>query len=346
MSPTIDLLSETAWSFADDEFHEIDSRDEQIEFLLRYAVLAPSGHNTQPWLFRIVEDGIDIFADTSRRLPAVDPGDRELMMSLGAAAANFRVAAAHFGYESTLLLPVREPEGGAAASVRIRETCDPDVALRELFPYIKKRRTNREAFGNDRIDPDALQPLLEFIDAHEESFHVLLPRDTSRAADLIAFADCLQMDDDAVRHELANWIRRPNEEAVDGILATAIGFPHPVAGLAHVILEKLNLGAVQARRDHNLAESAPMVVVVSADDDPASLIRAGHDLELFLLTITRAGLQYSFLNSPVQVEGLRDRVLWLTRSRRPAQLILRIGSGTTVAPPAPRRPLHDVIERN
>jgi nitroreductase len=26
---------------------------EQLRFLLHYAVLAPSGHNSQPWLFKI-----------------------------------------------------------------------------------------------------------------------------------------------------------------------------------------------------------------------------------------------------------------------------------------------------
>jgi len=46
--------------------------------LVRYASLAASGHNTQPWKFRIRENSLEIHPDYCRRLPTVDPSDREL----------------------------------------------------------------------------------------------------------------------------------------------------------------------------------------------------------------------------------------------------------------------------
>ncbi|MEA2489007.1 MAG: hypothetical protein QOH21_799, partial [Acidobacteriota bacterium] len=73
-----------------------------MAFLLRYAILAPSGHDTQPWSFRITAHGVEVMADYSRRLPVVDKDDRELLMSVGAAIANFGLAAAHFGFDTTL----------------------------------------------------------------------------------------------------------------------------------------------------------------------------------------------------------------------------------------------------
>lgn len=51
---------------------------EQIwEFPLRYAVQAPSGHNTQPWRFHIADGRLHLYAVRSRALPVVDPQDRE-----------------------------------------------------------------------------------------------------------------------------------------------------------------------------------------------------------------------------------------------------------------------------
>ncbi|HET8797964.1 MAG TPA: nitroreductase, partial [Thermoanaerobaculia bacterium] len=82
------------------EFYEIEEPARQKEFLLRYAVLAPSGHNTQPWAFRAAGETVEVFADYSRRLPVADPHDRELMISIGAAIANLRIAAAHFGFDT------------------------------------------------------------------------------------------------------------------------------------------------------------------------------------------------------------------------------------------------------
>ena len=61
------------------------NRSDQMIELVRYATLAANGHNTQPWKFSIKDDGIEILPDYSRRLPIVDPNDRQLWISLGCA---------------------------------------------------------------------------------------------------------------------------------------------------------------------------------------------------------------------------------------------------------------------
>src|ERR687891_523520 len=67
-----------AWNVRENDFPKDGSLSEKMNFLLRYAILAPSGHNTQPWLFKIVGNNtIEIYADRSRALPLVDPDDRE-----------------------------------------------------------------------------------------------------------------------------------------------------------------------------------------------------------------------------------------------------------------------------
>src|SRR5258707_1068424 len=59
---------------------------------LEAATRAPSIHNSQPWLFRLRAGGIDVLADRQRRLRAIDPRGRELLISVGAAILNLRVA--------------------------------------------------------------------------------------------------------------------------------------------------------------------------------------------------------------------------------------------------------------
>ena len=48
----------SAWNVTEDEFPKKGALPEKISFILKYAILAPSGHNTQPWLFKIL--GYDI----------------------------------------------------------------------------------------------------------------------------------------------------------------------------------------------------------------------------------------------------------------------------------------------
>ncbi|ERT58971.1 hypothetical protein HMPREF1254_0157 [Prevotella sp. BV3P1] len=73
-------------------------------FMIEHAVKAPSGHNTQPWLFKICKSVIDIYPDFTKSLPAVDPNNRELFVSLGCAAENLCIAASHKGYKTNVTI--------------------------------------------------------------------------------------------------------------------------------------------------------------------------------------------------------------------------------------------------
>lgn len=331
----------TPWNFDDDDFYEHESRREQIEFLLRYAVLAPSSHNRQPWIFKITAEGVEVSADPTRCLAAIDPDDRELTLSIGAAIANLRVAAAHFGFESTVSY---ETSGDSAplATVTLRETCDPDRELGRLFSAIKRRHTNRAPFVEQIVDPDALAIVLDVIDHDPETFHIVLPREKSRAADLIELADRAQMADPAYRSELSACIHA-SADAIDGLPADSLGIPHVLAAATPFLLRHHDFGPLHARQDHDRAMSAAGLLVVCAEDDSTSLLRAGEALEILLLTFTRSGLQYSFLNAPIQRAELRDRVATLAGCRQPPQLILRFGQGRPVVSPAPRRPVAAVV---
>jgi hypothetical protein len=75
--------------------------------LIRYATLAASSHNTQPWKFRIQEDQVTILPDFSRRCPVVDPDDSHLFKSLGCAAENLVHAAAAQGFSAEVKIRFR-----------------------------------------------------------------------------------------------------------------------------------------------------------------------------------------------------------------------------------------------
>jgi hypothetical protein len=333
-----------AWDFSDDDFYEIDGRRGQIEFLLQYAVLAPSTCNSQPWSFRIEPEGVAVFADESRALPVADAGRRELYMSLGAAIANLRVAAAHFGFQSTVSFSSRRAEEESSAFVALTETSAPDMRLASLFASIRQRRTNRQPFSSQPIAPEALAPILDCIEELADTFSIVFAREQARMADLIAFADKAQMQDGRYRAERAHWTHRQADAANDGLVAESVGFPWPVAAAAPFIMQHVDLGAMQAHKDHVLAEDAACLIVVSAFDDRMSLVKAGESLELLLLTITRSGLEYSFLNAPVQLPAVRGRVAVVSGAERPPQLILRVGPGQRIVQPTPRRPVDEVMQ--
>ena len=109
---------------------------EKWKFLLQYAVLAPSSHNTQPWLFHVRGNDLELYADRTRSCHIVDPDGRELIMSCGCALFHLRSAMAHFGYFGgvTVLPDSNDPDLLARVCLGIQEENSPEESI--LF-YMK-----------------------------------------------------------------------------------------------------------------------------------------------------------------------------------------------------------------
>src|SRR5262245_6904825 len=96
------------WHIVKELFPAEGTMAEQLTFLLQYAILAPSAHNSQPWLFEVRDDTVRIFADRARRLYVVDPHDREMTIACASAGFALRMAMRRFELDDLVcLLPDR-----------------------------------------------------------------------------------------------------------------------------------------------------------------------------------------------------------------------------------------------
>ena len=91
-------LTTDVWNVSEQDFPWTSSIETQLGFLVRYAILAPSTRNSQPWAFSIQGSHIHLLADLRRGQAIADPNRRELYISLGCALENLLVAAEHFGF--------------------------------------------------------------------------------------------------------------------------------------------------------------------------------------------------------------------------------------------------------
>ena len=310
------------------------------DILVHQATLAPSSHNSQPWRFRVAAEAIDLLADRTRALAVNDPQDRELLISCGCALANLVVAASHFGcLRKAEILP--EPwVHDLVARVRLAREPGPPQHGSALYDAIARRRTYRKRFAARAVPDETLEVLIKA--ARSSGAWLLLVAEAPRRhalAELIAEGDRLQWANPEWRRELASWMdpqRRGDGMSVPGV----------PAALAPAVIRTFDMGGGVGAKDMSLVDESPVLAIVgTAQDTPHDWIAAGEALEMVLLSACRNGLQASFLNQPIQVATLRQKLqAQLGRSGFP-QALLRLGYPADEPPPTRRRPVADVIDK-
>ncbi|MBI4196164.1 MAG: nitroreductase [Betaproteobacteria bacterium] len=316
-----------------------------MRFLVRYAILAPSTHNSQPWRFRLAGDTLELFADRGRSLPVVDPDNRGLLISCGAALFNLRTAMYYFGLAAEAR-PFPEP-GRPDLLARIRLDA---AQLRpgewgELLRAIPLRVTNRGRFEATEV-PVTLDAAMRAA-AHGEGAWLTTFK-TARAKQavgrLVAEGDRIQFENAEFRRELAQWLHSARDK--DGLPGYSKGIDEKldfVTPVTAYLVRTFDFGNGVAARDRELATGSPLLACLdTARDDPLSWLNAGQALQRVLLVATARGFHASFLNQPIEVAHLRPRLASLAERKAFPQLLLRIGRGGP-AKHTPRRPLEEIF---
>jgi len=336
----------TPYGVKEGEFPVHGSFREKCAFLLRFAILAPSTHNTQPWKFALTSEGISVFADYGRRLPTVDPQNRELLMSVGAAVYTLRVAAHRFGLSTMVRYNYSGDSEQPLAAVRIEpgEPHEDDEEMLTLFPEILQRHTNRKPFLHSRIPLSVLDGIRGMQLGVRAGVTISTDgKVNEQVADMVAAAERLQFSDAEFRADWAAWVRRADSSEADGIPGDALGLNPFSALLAPWAVRTFHMGNRQAAMDRNLCVDAPALIVVTSDDTVPHWLEAGELLQKLLLTLTRDGLHQSYFNMPVQVPELRQCLRDLLAMPGLPQAILRVGYSLAAPVLTPRRPLGEVI---
>lgn len=334
-----------AWQVREEQFPAAGPLGDQLRFFLRYAILAPSNHNSQPWLFRMRKDGIELFADRTRALPASDPEDRQLTISCGAAFYMLRLAARRFGFRGQVVYFPEADDPDRLALFRPGPRGAASEAEIVLFRAITRRRTNRGRFEKHPV-PESVVEALTGAAASENAWLLSIRTAKGRRslAQLIMEGDRMQGADPSFRREIAAWTHPFRRRSADGLPGFAFG----VGGLDSLIegsvLRTFEAAPGQGAPDANaLATGSPLLAVLgSGDDTPISWLTTGQALAKILLTAESAGVAVSYLNQAIEIASLRADLRRTLRLSGFPQAILRFGFGPA-AEPTPRRPLDGII---
>jgi nitroreductase len=314
---------------------------EDYRELVRYATLAASSHNTQPWSFHLHADRVSVLPDFTRRCPAVDPDDHHLFASLGCAAENLLHAAEAAGLRGHVAWD-------APANRLDIDLEDAPPARSALFEAIPQRQCSRVPYDGRALRGDELS-LLEAAGRGEGVELILITDDPRReaVAEFVMQGNSLQFADRAWAAELREWIRFSAAEAMrtgDGLYGPVMGSPSVPRWLGELFMRLAFSATRQNKKDlQNIRSSSAIAVFVSEVNDPQHWVEAGRCYQRFALQATALGLRTAFINQPVEVAALRAHFgAWLGIGQRRPDLIVRVGHGPE-CPRSLRRPLHQVL---
>ncbi|WP_158059091.1 Acg family FMN-binding oxidoreductase [Halorussus halophilus] len=326
-----------AWNVSEAAFPRDGTMAEKARHLLRYAVLAPSSHNSQPWLFLVDGDEIRLFADHDRWLTVADPNKREMYLSLGAALENLLLAAEHFGLGHLVeYLPGSDSRHAATVVLQDNENNERSRhRAPRLFDAILRRRTNRGRYQERPIPRRSLRAFRDVCveDGLAVQFVTRAPTKQS-VAELVGRADRRQFADRAYRRELGRWIGRG-----------AFGDSWPEAKIGRLLMTYLNVGPRQARKDAELVRNTPVLAALRTKRNGLrEQLQAGQAFERVSLLATLLGVQTHPTSAPLEVPSLRRELqTQLDGPDWTVQHLFRLGYARSVATPSPRRSVESVL---
>lgn len=319
----------TIWQIDETQFPTHGTFSEKVNFWLRYGVLAPSAHNTQPWRVELEGEKLKVYRDPAHMLQAGDPTLRETTLGIGAFIENIAVAADHWGYRASIDHLALTTEELLQAVLSFESTGQPGLPA-GLFAGLTQRHTNRGHYDSQSL-PDELLTELRSLPLEFGVTIFLLTDQSARSqvADLVRQGTHIGLSMRAMREELAELTHTVAEARPDGMLMEAM-IENPPVQLSpkEWLLQHFDTTAESQYWGEAFALSPLHCIVATELDGPQAWLAAGRSMERLLLTAAAQGLTSSISAAPIEIPTLAPQLRQLIDSTYRPQVLFRLGRPT------------------
>lgn len=298
--------------------------------LLRWAALAPSSRNAQPWRVRLTGPRAFVLGvDPARRLAVSDPAGTDAIVALGAFLENFSLAARAQGLQvETRVLSTRPSDAD-----QVEVTWEPGIAHDYPLARLTDRRTLRTGFASRPLAAGDLRMLLWPFGDHA----VAIPAD-SPAGRMVAHATVeatrLQWRSRAARLEWSDWTRWRDPDARrhrDGLTPDAMEMSGAEYWWARAtysrstVLTPAYAERVVQRTRERVRECGVWLVATSPDDSVSSLLALGARFERMALLLASLGIGAHPMQQLLEQAETRGAMGGALGTDEAPRLILRLG---------------------
>jgi len=327
------------WNVKASDFPKNGKMESKLKFLIRYAILAPSGHNSQPWKFKLSDDSIEVWPDFERKRNVVDPENRELYISLGCAAKNIEIAANCWGmmYDKTYRIEEKDGLGVIIFKFKngVKDGCD-----RELFEAIQKRQTNRGEYEIRPLDKEIKMP-------SGEEVNTKMIRDKvqkKELSELIYTSNKVWFKTKELVEELDYWLQDDIKSGSDGVPTGALNIYKLAANVKYFLAKDSEAAVKKAERERKLAmEASGLVVIETKMDGVKHWIIAGEIYEELALNLVKNNLAHAFFNTVIELRTQRMKLAKMLDIKGQPQMFIRVGYPKEKFVHSSRRGIEEVI---
>ncbi len=325
---------------------------EKIKTLLEYATLAPSTHNTQPWIFSVAENSCKIYVNPSLYLREADRKGRYIAISLGCLIENLVIAAKHYGYYQDIeyniaLKNIKQYKKGDKFLIAevFLENNGAKEENNELFDAIPKRFNARGPFEEKAL-PKPLKDQLCGIKKEIPEVDMTMVADKEKIleiARLTAKGMMAAHKNVNFRRELSGWVRNAFSRKRDGMSWKSMRIPAPFAGFISYMIRFFNMGPVLGKLNFKSVASAQAVCVFGSGENMFSWLQVGRAAEKVMLSTYAKGFNTSVYVAAIDIDSLRKNLKSIIDSESEPQFLLCLGYMDQKHPKTARKDIKEVI---
>ncbi|MCB1753235.1 MAG: ThiF family adenylyltransferase [Gammaproteobacteria bacterium] len=324
-----------------------------VERIIELARWAPSGDNTQPWRFEIIDnDRFLVRGSDTRDWCVYDLDGRASQIAVGALLENISIAATGEGLQSSFDIDAESPDHEPVIEVRLTNSSN-DTGLQpesdELLPFIRLRTTQRRPYTTRPLREADRETLEHAVEPGHRVVWISGRKKIGSMARLLFSSAHIRLtipEAYAVHKRIIQWDSHFSSDRI----------PDRAVGLDDVNLKSMRwamksweriefvnrflAGTVMPRIMLDLIPGLKCAAhfLIVADKQPESLrdyLDAGRSLQRFWLTATRLGLQFQPEMTPLifsryATEGRQftnDRKALQNAGRLKQRLELLVGKG-------------------
>ena len=297
-----------AWEVDPQDFDKQETQGDKLKFLIRFGVLAPSSHNTQPWHFQVCNNEILLSAELERALPESDRNNRQLFTSLGCALENILIAADYYDLQTSVQYLPQGTEATLAAKITFGGSSFNKAEEKKdhLMTYIQKRTTNRNKYSASMPPEEWLEKIKKasVFDQDTRIDFVQEQAKRNNIADTVMKASIKAMGDHGFRKELSKYVKSNITKSKVGMPAFGMGIPTPISLLAPTMIRYINMGKLNKKSDEELLKKhTPLFAIISTREDAKeNWIKAGQAYQRVALEAERAGLKTAVMAAAIQID--------------------------------------------